>query len=177
MMSDEVLDLNIFTSLNEKYRFIIIIQDTTDKKRRLQLKIDLIVYQQAIVCRDTSCFRVRTLSFKNLQYVAKFFWVFDKRRSKIDLFRLTRERGVKRIVRLFDHHRITSIADMREKLKFEKSYVFRNIMLSLAFFFSQSQFLLSQSFEQRFSLDTAEKLSKKRKFVDIKENSFKKSRF
>ena len=177
MMNDEELDLNIFTNLNEEYRFIIIIQNTTDKKKRLQLKIDPIVYQRAIVCRGTFCFRARTVSFKDLQYVAKFFWVFDKRRPKIDLFRLTREREVEKVVKLFDHHRITSIADMRERLKFEKPYAFRNIVLSFAFFFSQSQSLLSQSFGQRFSLNTAEKSSKKRKFVDVEKSSSKRSKF
>lgn len=65
---------------------------------------------------------------------------------------------------------------MREELEFEKPYAFRNIVLSLAFFFSQSQFLLSQSFGQRFSLNTAEESSKKRKFVDVGESSFKKSK-
>ena len=72
-------------------------------KKKLQLKINSIAYQQAIVCRGTFCFRVKTLSFKNLQYVAKFFWIFDKRRSKIDLFRLTREKEVKKVVRLIGH--------------------------------------------------------------------------
>ena len=112
-------------------------------KKKLKLKINPIVYQRAIICRDTFCFRVRILSFKNLQYVAKFFWVFDKRRSKIDFCKLTREKKVKEIVKLFDHHRIINIANMREKLKFEKLYVFRNIVLNFAFFFSQFQFFFS----------------------------------
>ena len=135
MMNDKELSLNIFMNLNKKCRFIAIIKDKTDKKKRLQLKQDSIVYQRAIVYRNTSCFRVRTLSFKNLQYVAKFFWIFNKRQLKVDLLRLTREKEVKRVVRLFDHYCITSIADMREKLKFEKSYAFRNITLNSAFFF------------------------------------------
>ena len=66
---------------------------------------------------------------------------------------------------------------MRERLKFEKPYAFRNTVLSFAFFFSQSQSFLSQSFDQRFSLNTAEKSSKKRKSVDVEESSFKKSKF
>ena len=142
MMSDEKLDLNIFMSLNEKCRFITIIENKTDKTK-LQLKQNPIAYQQAIVYRGTFCFRARTLSFKNLQYVVKFFWIFDKRQSKIDFFKLAREKRVKKIVKLFDHHCIINIADMREKLKFEKFYVFRNFTLSSAFFFSQSQFFFN----------------------------------
>lgn len=84
---------------------------------------------------------------------------------------------MKKVARLFDHHRIVNIADMREGLKFEKPYAFRNIILSPAFFFSQSQSFFFQSFSQRFSLNTVEKSSKKRKFVDAEKSSFKKSRF
>ncbi len=78
MMSHEELGWNTFTSLDEGYRSIMIIEDTTGKKRRLQLESDPIAYQRAIVCCGTSCFCARTLNFKNLQYVAKFFWVSDK---------------------------------------------------------------------------------------------------
>lgn len=78
MMSHEELGWNTFTSLDEGYRSIMIIEDTTGKKRRLQLESDPIAYQRAIVCCGTSCFCARTLNFKDLQYVAKFFWVSDK---------------------------------------------------------------------------------------------------
>ncbi|MCJ1425542.1 hypothetical protein MMC29_003442 [Sticta canariensis] len=176
MMSDEELGLDTFTSLNEEHRSITIIEDTTDKKRRLQLESDPIAYQRAIVCRGTSCFRARTLSSKDLQYVAKFSWVSDKRRPEADLLRLARKRGVEGVARLFGHHRITSIADMRKGLKFEKPYAFRNTTLSPASSFSQSQSLLSQSFGQRFSLGTAGEPPKKRKSVDAGGSSFKRSR-
>lgn len=72
-------------------------KDVTSKKRRLQLKSIPIAHQRTIVCCDTSCFRVKTLSSKDLRYVAKFSWVFDKRRSKVDLLKLARERGVKKV--------------------------------------------------------------------------------
>lgn len=177
MISDEELSLDTFIERDDDNRFIIVVKDATSKKRRLQLKPILIAHQRAIVCRDTSCFRVRTSSFKNLQYVAKFSWVFDKRRSKVDLLRLAREREVKRVVKLFDYHRIISIANMRERLTFEKSYSFRNTTLSSAFFFSQSQSLLPQLFGSICSLGIAEDFSKKRKSIDAEESSFKRSRF
>ena len=176
MMSDEELGLDTFTGLDEEYRSITITQDTTGKERRLQLEVDPIAYQRAIVCRGTSCFRARTLSSKDLQYVAKFSWVSDKRRPEVDLLRLARERGVEGVARLFGHHRITSIADMREGLEFGKPYAFRNTVLSPASSFSQSQSLLSQSFGQRFSLGTAEEPPKKRKSVDVGGSSSKRSK-
>jgi hypothetical protein len=176
MMSDEELGLDTFTSLNEKYRSITIIEDTTGKERRLQLEVDPIAYQRAIVCRGTSCFRARTLSSKNLQYVAKFSWVSDKRRPEADLLRLGRERGVEGVARLFGHRHIINIADMREGLKFEKPHVFRNTKLSLASSFSQSQSLFSQSHGQLFSLGTAGEPPKKRKSIEAEGSSFKRSR-
>lgn len=167
MMSDEELGLDTFTGLDEEYRSITITEDTTGKERRLRLEGDPIAYQRAIVCRGTSCFRARTLSSKDLQYVAKFSWVSDKRRPEADLLRLARERGVEGVARLFGHHRITSIADMREGLEFGKPYAFRNTVLSPASSFSQSQSLLSQSFGQRLSLGTAGEPPKKRKSVAV----------
>ena len=142
LINDEKFDVNIFTNLNEKYRFIIIIENTIDKKK-LRLKKNSIIYQQTIVCRGTFCFRVKILSFKKLQYVVKFFWIFDKRRSKIDFFNLTREKKMKKIVKLFDYYRIINIANMREKLNFEKFYVFRNIVLNSAFFFRSFNFFFN----------------------------------
>ena len=84
---------------------------------------------------------------------------------------------MKKVIRLFDYHRIISIAKMRERLTFEKSSAFRNIMLSSAFFFSQSQSFLSRSFNKLNDLEITEKLSKKRKSVDAEKISFKRSRF
>jgi hypothetical protein len=177
MMSDEELGLDTFMNLNEKYSSITIIEDMTGKERRLQLKVDPIAYQRAIVCRGTSCFRARTLGSKDLQYVVKFSWVSDKRRPEVDLLRLARQKEVKGVATLFGHHRITNIADMRKGLKFEKPYAFRNIKLSPAFSFSQSQSHLPQSVNQRSSLGTARESPKKRKSVDTEGSSLKRSRF
>lgn len=144
MMSDEELGLDTFTRLNEKNRSITITEDTTGKERRLNLDVDPIVYQRAIVCRGTSCYRATTLSPKDMQYVVKFSWVSDKRRPEADLLRLARERGVEGVARLFGHDHITSIADLRKGLKFGKPYAFRNTPFSLACLFSQPQSLFNQ---------------------------------
>ena len=73
-------------------------------------------------------------------------------------------------------YRITSIAEMREEVEFGKPYAFRNIILSPASSFSQSQSLLSQSFGQRFSLNTAGEPPKKRKSVDVGGSPSKRSK-
>lgn len=176
MMSNEELGLDTFTGLNEKYQSITITKNTTGKEKRLQFEVDPIAYQRAIVCCGTSCFCVRTLSSKHLQYVAKFSWVSDKRQLEANFLRLARERGVEGVARLFNHHCITSIADIRKWLKFGKPYAFRNITLSPASSFLQSQSLLSQSFGQRFSLGTAGEPPKKQKSIDAGGSPSKKSR-
>ena len=176
MMSDEELGLDTFIERDDGDRFITVMEDATGKERRLQLEPVPIAHQRAIVCRGTSCFRARTPSSKDLQYVAKFSWVSDKRRPEADLLRLARERGVKGVAKLFGHHRITSIADMREGLTFGKPYPFRNSTLSPASSFSQSQSLLPQSFGPICSLGTAGDFPKKRKSVDAGGSPSKRSR-
>ena len=166
MMSDEELGVDTFIKQNDGNRGITIVEDATGKERSLQLELDPIAYQRAIVCRGTSCFRARLGGSADLQYVAKFSWVSDKRRPEADLLRLARERGVKGVASLFGHHRITSIADMRKGLKFGRPYAFRNTTLSPASSISQSQSLLPQSFGQLYSLGIAGEPSKKRKSVD-----------
>ena len=176
MMSDEELGLNNFIEEHDGDRFITVVEDATGKERRLQLDPAPIAYQRAIVCRGTSCFRAKIPSSKNFQYVAKFSWVSNKRRPEAELLRLARERGVEGVARLFGHHQITSIAEMREGLTFGKAYAFRNTTLSPKPSVSQPQSLLSQSFGQTCSLGTTGDLPKKRKSVDARGSSSKKSR-
>lgn len=166
MMSDEELGLDTFIQRDDGDQFITVVEDMTGKERRLQLEPVPIAHQRAIVCRGTSCFRARTPSSEDLRYVVKFSWVSDKRRPEADLLRLARERGVEGVAKLFGHHRITSIADMREGLTFGKPRAFRNTTLNPASAFSQSKSLLSQSFAQRPGPGTAGKPPKKRKSVD-----------
>jgi Fungal protein kinase len=177
MMSDEELSFNTFIERDDgDDQFITVIEDVTGKERRLQLEPVSITHQRAIVYCGTSCFRARTSSSKKLQYVAKFSWISDKRRSETDLLKLADKRGVKGVAKLFGHYRITSIADMCQGLSFGKPYAFRNITLSPACSFSQSQSLLSQSFGQPYGLGTTGELPKKRKSVDTGENPSKRSR-
>ncbi|KAL9098173.1 MAG: hypothetical protein Q9163_006116 [Psora crenata] len=176
MMSDEELGHDTFIEQDNGDRFITVVEDATGKETKLQLDPAPIAYQRAIVCRGTSCFRAKTPSSRNFQYVAKFSWVSDKRRPEADLLRLARERGVKGVAKLFGHYRITSIADMREGLKFGKPYAFRNTTLSPVSSFLQSQSLLSKSFGHLGGLGTTEELLRKRKSVNAGGSISKRSR-
>ncbi|KAL2043513.1 hypothetical protein N7G274_003820 [Stereocaulon virgatum] len=176
MMSDEELGLDTFIERKDGDQFITVVEDATGKERRLQLDSAPIAYQRAIVCRGTSCFRAKIPSSKNFQYVAKFSWVSDKRQPEADLLRLARKRGVEGVARLFGHHQITSIADMREGLTFGKAYAFRNTTLSPISSFSQPQSPLSQSFGPLDDLSIAIESPKKRKSMDTGGSPSKRSR-
>ena len=136
MMSDEELGLDTFIERDRENRFITITEDVTGQEKRLQLEQKPIVVQRAIFCWGTSCHRS-----KDLERVSKFSWVSDKRRPEGDLLRLARKRRVKGVAKLFGQHRIASIADMREGLKYGEPYSFRNTTLSPASSFSKSQSL------------------------------------
>ncbi|MCJ1422598.1 hypothetical protein MMC29_000478 [Sticta canariensis] len=174
-MSDEELGLDTFIEQDDCDRFITVVEDVTGKERRLQLDPAPIAYQRAIVCRGTSCFRAKIPSSKNFQYVAKFSWVSDRRRPQAELLGLARKRGVEGVASLFGHRHITSIAEMREGLKFDKPNAFRNMTLSPASSFSQSQSFLSKSFKHLGRLGATE-LPRKRKSVDAGGSTSKRSR-
>lgn len=176
MMSDEELGLDTFIEQDDGDQFITVVEDVTGNEERLQLDRAPIAYRRAIVCRGTSCFRAKIPSSKNFQYVAKFSWVSDKRRPEAELLRLARERGVEGVASLFGHRHITSIAEMREGLKFENPYAFRNTSLSPTSSFPTSQSLLSKSFEHLGGLGTTEELPRKRKSVDAGGSTSKRSR-
>ncbi|KAL8897148.1 MAG: hypothetical protein Q9207_007359 [Kuettlingeria erythrocarpa] len=176
MMSDEELGLDTFIEQDDGDRFITVVEDATGKQKRLQLDPAPIAYQRAIVCRGTSCFRAKTSSSENCQYVAKFSWVSDKRQPEADLLRLAHKRGVEGVARLFGHHQITSIADMREGLTFGKPYAFRNTTMSPSSSFSRSQALLARAFGKPHNLSIARESPKKRKSMDTGGSPSKRSR-
>jgi len=178
MMNDKELGLDTFIERRMGIRSITISEDATGEEKRLRLEPDLIAYQRAIVCRGTSCFLAKASGLKDPQYVVKFSWTSDKRPPEADLLRLARERGVRGVAKLFGHHRITSIAEMREGSTFMKPHTFRSVTLSTASSFSQSQpqALLHRSFSQLRGLSTAGGSPKKRKSVDVGGRPSKRSR-
>ncbi|KAI9781456.1 MAG: hypothetical protein M1816_002377 [Peltula sp. TS41687] len=171
MMKDEELGLDTFVEQDGGTRFINIAEDASSSKTRLQLKRDPIVLQQAIVCRGTNSYRS-----KDRKHVVKFSWVSSKRRPEAGLLRLAKQRGVKGVVKLFGHHNITSIAELREGLTFKNPYCFQNTTPSAVSSFSQSQGSPSQSFTQLHRLSIIEEPQKKRKSVDAGGMPSKRSR-
>lgn len=118
------MGLNTFTERDDGNRFIALVEDATGKETRLELRSDQIAHQRAIVCRDMSSFCAKISGSEDLHCVAKFFWASHKRQPEANLFKSVRGRGVKRVAKLFGHYHITSIANMREGLKFGRPYFF-----------------------------------------------------
>ena len=169
MMSDEELGLDTLVERDGENQSITVTEDVTGKEKRLQLELDPIAKQRAIVCRGTSCFRS-----KDQKHVVKFSWTSDKRPPEADLLRLARERGVKGVAELLGYHRITSIAEMRRGLVFTKLHTFRNATPSASSSFSQwhsVNFEASASPEPNESLMTLKRSPLKGRDLTVKDRS------
>ncbi|KAF4506885.1 hypothetical protein G6O67_006921 [Ophiocordyceps sinensis] len=57
--------------------------------------------------------------------VAKFSWTSDKRKPEVEQLRLAEERGVRGLARVVAYRRITTIAELRAGLQYQKAYPFR----------------------------------------------------
>ncbi|KMP09338.1 hypothetical protein CIHG_06230 [Coccidioides immitis H538.4] len=121
--------------------------------KRLQLKLDPLTRQRAIVCRGTSCYLTKAPGAEDWNHVTKFSWTSDRQKPEAELLKLANQRGVEGIARLVGHRSITSIKEMRAGLMFEKPYSFRGSSSAGSFFlqsFSQSKpsSVLSRSFSE-----------------------------
>ncbi|KAI9888781.1 MAG: hypothetical protein M1814_006286 [Vezdaea aestivalis] len=143
--------------------FITVIENGNEAEKRLQLDPEPIVFQRAVVCRGTNCYRAKTIGAKNWEYVVKLSWGSDERRAERDLLKLAQERRVEGVAELFAHNQITSIAELREGLKFSKPHKFQQSRASTSFSVSRSS--LPQSFNYGLDLDRSS-LSQKRKSLD-----------
>ena len=170
MMDDEELGLDTFVKRDGEDQFISIIEDVTWKEKRLHLERDPIVIQRAIVCRGTSCYRC-----KDLRHVIKFSWTSDKRPPEADHLRLAREKGVKGVASLLGHSQVTSIQEMRKELTFPPPHHFRVTSPNGSFSQSQSHPGLARSFGSFLVLSIAEGSLGKRKSVNNKAKSHKRS--
>ena len=90
------------------------------KRRKLQLDEEPFVKQRAVVCRGTAVFR--TTDHNN---VVKFSWTSDKRPLEADHLRLAYEKGFEGIARFVGYQSITSIADLRRGLTFDRPWTIR----------------------------------------------------
>ncbi|EDN09515.1 predicted protein [Histoplasma mississippiense (nom. inval.)] len=137
MMSDEELGLDSFIARDEDGNKSITVKGPGTLDKKVLRLGEILSFQHAIVCRGTTCF------FTNDgQGVAKFSWVSDKRRPEVELLELACQKNVQGVARIIGHSTITSIADMRCGLTFNKRHHFKSAPPSATSSFHQSQPLI-----------------------------------
>jgi Fungal protein kinase len=172
MMSDEELGVDTFIIRDGETQRVKVIEDITGKEMELELELNPIVLQNAVVCRGTTCFRS-----KDGMHVVKLSWPSDHRPPEATHLRLARDRGVKGMAQLVGCHDIASTKVMRDGLKFPAPHRFReaNIDASTSLPRFESP-VLSRSFGAFQALSLEKGNPQKRKAVDQDAIHFKKSR-
>ncbi|OJD11578.1 hypothetical protein AJ78_07680 [Emergomyces pasteurianus Ep9510] len=137
MMSDDELGLDTFIARNERGSKSITVKGPGISEEKVLRLGEMLSFQRAIVCRGTTCFLAND---GQVEGVAKFSWVSDKRRPEAELLELAGQKNVQGVARIIGHSAITSIADMRCGLTFDnKRHDFKSAPPSAAFSFHQSQ--------------------------------------
>ncbi|KAL2371887.1 hypothetical protein RJ035_001594 [Blastomyces gilchristii] len=138
MMSDEELGLDTFIARDEGSSKLITVRGRPGTSEETVLRLgEMLSFQHAIVCRGTTCFLADD---GQVEGVAKFSWVSDKRRPEVELLELAGQKNVQGVARIIGHSTITSIADMRCGLTFDnKRHNFKSTTPSTASSFHQSQ--------------------------------------
>ncbi|KAI9147408.1 serine/threonine-protein kinase Sgk2 [Paramyrothecium foliicola] len=116
-MDDDVMGLDTFVERQDGHRYVTL-DDASGKETRLRLD-KAMVRQRAIVCRGTTCYETQN------SHVAKFSWASDKRKLEVEQLKLAEAMGVEGVARVVAHRRITTIAEMREGLRFSTAHRFR----------------------------------------------------
>ncbi|KAK2804113.1 hypothetical protein FQN50_006741 [Emmonsiellopsis sp. PD_5] len=136
MMSDEELGLDTIITSDEGGSKSITVKGPGISEEMVLRLGDMISFQHAIVCRGTTCFLADD---GEVEGVAKFSWVSDKRRPEVELLELAGQKNVQGVARIIGHSTITSITDMHCGLTFNnKCHNFRGVPPSTASSF-QSQ--------------------------------------
>ncbi|EDN05674.1 predicted protein [Histoplasma mississippiense (nom. inval.)] len=137
MMSDEELGLDTFITRDEGGNKSITVKGPGISEEKVLRLGEMLSFQRAIVCRGTTCFLAND---GQVEGVAKFSWVSDKRRPEAELFELAGQKNVQGVARIIGHSIITSIADVRCGLTFDdKRHDFKSAPPSAASSFHQSQ--------------------------------------
>ncbi|KMP05977.1 hypothetical protein CIRG_05658 [Coccidioides immitis RMSCC 2394] len=137
MMSDEELGLDTFIARDEGGNKSITVKGPGNSEEKVLRLGEMLSFQPAIVCRGTTCFLANN---GQVEGVAKFSWVSDKRRPEAELLELAGRKNVRGVARIIGHGAITSIADMRRGLTFNnKRHNFKSAPPSTASSFHQSQ--------------------------------------
>ena len=166
LMRDDELGLDTFVECDGPKEFVTVVDDTgTDM--RLQIEINPIAMQRAIVGRGTSCFL--TTDQKN---VVKFSWVHaSKWFTEPDLLKTAQKKNVKGVARLLGYKRIISTGELRDGLTFSRKRQLQSRTRKSGVSFSGSQ-LATMSLSDDF-----QNLEKKRKSSDPEDSpSAKKAR-
>ncbi|KAL7928030.1 serine/threonine-protein kinase Sgk2 [Trichoderma chlorosporum] len=177
MMSDEEFGLGTFITEKDYRLFVTMPVEprTMKRKRKLELDAKPIAFQQAIVCRGTTCFRARDVGSTELDMVVKLSWTSNKRLPEADLLRKAHERGVKGLAKLVGYcEEVTSISKLRQGLVFGAPYKFRDVPGDTGASVSQSR-PRSHSI-QLTSLSVGSDASKKRKSIAETSRASKRSR-
>ncbi|KLJ13696.1 hypothetical protein EMPG_11377 [Blastomyces silverae] len=137
MMSDEELGLDTFIARDEDGNKSITVKGPGNSEEGKKLRLGKMLSSPcAIVCRGTTCFLAND---GQVEGVAKFSWVSDKWRPEVELLELADQKNVRGVIRIIGHSVITSIADMRCGLTFDKRHNFKSAPPSTASSFHQSQ--------------------------------------
>ncbi|KAL1971575.1 hypothetical protein VTN31DRAFT_2196 [Thermomyces dupontii] len=164
MMDEEELGLDTFMERDGDRRFIRVEHEGTERK--LQLELEPLTRQRAIVCRGTSCFLTKAPDSDDWDHVAKFSWTSDRRNPEAHLLELAKQKEVEGIARLVGHQH----QRLRSGITFTRPYTFGGTS-SAASSFSQSQSPSVRSFSELHGLTIAESAgecpSMKRKSVDV----------
>ncbi|OJD18750.1 hypothetical protein ACJ73_08693 [Blastomyces percursus] len=173
MMSDEELGLDTFVAKDEDGNKSITVKWPGNSEGKNVRLGEILSFQRAIVCRGTTCFLAND---GQVEGVAKFSWVSDKRRPEAELLELAGRKSVQGVARIIGHSTITSIADMRYGLTFDnKRHNFKSAPPSTASSFHQSQPLTElrslgisrkSSSRKRRSPDKGMQVSKRSRSID-----------
>ncbi|KAL2889205.1 serine/threonine-protein kinase Sgk2 [Ceratocystis lukuohia] len=140
-MDDATMGLDTFMERRDGHRYVTL-DDANGKETRLRLH-KLMIRQKAIVCRGTTCYKTQD------SYVAKFSWTPDKRKLEVEQLKRAEAMGVEGVARVVAHRQITTIAEMREGLRFSAAHPFR----SEDVYFHDSLSTMSMSTKRKSSAD------------------------
>ncbi|KAL9122920.1 MAG: hypothetical protein Q9187_000532 [Circinaria calcarea] len=126
LMNDEELGINTYIKEDKSGKYIMFKVDDKTVEEKLYLEYKPIAFQRAIVCRGTTCYRVKIPSSNRWEHVAKFSWRLDQRRAEGELLKLARERNMYGITKLFSHQDLESIKDLRRGLQFGEPQMFQS---------------------------------------------------
>ncbi|KAL2888559.1 serine/threonine-protein kinase Sgk2 [Ceratocystis lukuohia] len=140
-MDDDTMGLDTFMERRDGHRYVTL-DDASGKETRLRLD-KLIIRQKAIVCRGTTCYKTQD------SYVAKFSWASDRQKLEVEQLKRAEAMGVEGVARVVAHGQITTIAEMREGLRFSAAHPFP----SEDVYFHDSLSTMSMSTKRRSSAD------------------------